>query len=632
MNNESEKEMQKLFEEYATPRAEFVDTLKSRVLSEADTHRPHSNLITSFIMKLSPKVFQLGAVAVVATVGIAASTYQFWYKAPTTAEQDAILAKIAQANLSTKKEGTKDATATMLSADEKISALYIRNPEERTYNYKKTKTTYEIGDALNRCSMMVPYQGAVSAEEYSEYYTTKDEMFPLYTKNVSYSGSNIYDYLLIADSTQWLYKGGSYAVQLKNVERVMPLAYMSGVAEKDEAADVAAPPVDGTEQTLIALPEKTPVPTETDPKEIIKNYFGEDAKILGTVTENGKEYYKVQWSYMGGCTTKNEGDESRSVTSMDFNQKIVVVALADTKDFSIDQETIYLDAVKNSNMLYSRNTVEESSTVSSFDAVKSDFTFNLSSDIRTIDASAYKYDEEYRKAVLEYLPKNVSNVVYLSGKYTLQSLSSSYVTLVPEPQKYMIDRAFYSSLAYGQTQYNDAKDMFKPYLEEGKTYPQVQLSYNGTGAFSWLSISELSSQFKGVAAITELGIEKSSLSDKGTTTIALNGESVTAELFEMTQSSVADSAPGSSEPGDSGVAVDEVERLKVAEPTYTDVFVVFTYKDVTVVIQSNLSTKTRLADAVKALPFATVSTSDAAKLDAALKVVYPDSKPEMLMR
>lgn len=629
MNNESEKELQKLFEEVATPRAEFVNTLKTRVLSEADTHRPHSNLITLLFMKLSPKMFQIGAVAVVATVGIAASTYQYWYKTPMTAEQDAILAKIAQANVATKKEGSKDTTATMLAGDEKMSALYIRNPEERKYNFKKTKTTYSIGAALNKCSMMVPYSGAISAEEYFEYYTTKEEMFPLYTKNIQYSGSNIYDYTLIADKDQWLYKGGDYAVHMKNVERITPLAYMTGLQEND-ALPVDESSLEGEDKTLIAPPETTP--TDIDPKQIIKNYFGEDARVLGMVNQDGKEYYKVQWSYMGGCGTKSEGDMSRSVSSVEFDQKMVVTALADATDYSIDQETLYLDSVKDGNMLYSRHTTEITETVSSFDEIRNEFSFNLTNNVRTIDASTFGYDKEYRKAVLGYLPKNVTDVVYLSSKYTLQSLSSSYVSFIPETQAYLIDRAFYSTQAYGQIQYNDAKGMFDLYLEEGRVYPQVQLSYNGTGNFSWLSISELKADVKGIAAVESLGIEKKTLSVKGTTSLTINGQSVTAELFEMQQSPVADAVPGSSGAGDTGISLEEAEKIQIVEPAYTDVFIVFTYKNTTVVVQSNLSAKVDLAAAAQSLPFAAVSAMDAIKLDQALKVTAPSVKPEMLAR
>jgi hypothetical protein len=390
------------------------------------------------------------------------------------------------------------------------------------------------------------------------------------------------------------------------------------------------------------LPPKDPgtTTTPTDPKEIIKSYFGENAKILGKETRNGKEYYKVQSSYQSTCADfSTSTDKVISSSSADFNQTMVSVVYADAKDFSIDGESLYLDNSSSRNLLYTRNTTELTKNIGALSEVIDEFTFTYAKPVHTIDASDFQYEKEYRKAVLDYLQSNMTQVVYLTGKYSLQTLSSSYVTVVPDREMHLIDRAFYSNKAFGSAMYEDAKDMFKPYQESGKSYPKVQMSYAGNGDITWLNISEVSGTLTGRDALVTLGIEDTNFIAKGEVKILVADETVTAQVFEQVQS--ANTSPGSTGVEgevEGGVPFDPAlqtpEQIMPREDArYRDVYIVFKTGDVTVIAQSGVMSSVTNASLAKSLSFGVVGTTDRALLDKMLKVaVEVVSDPKLLMR
>lgn len=650
-------ELNNIFEESATPRKEFVANLKRQVISQIHNSKPKSNLITILFMKFSQPMLRVGAVVTLLAIGTGVATYAYWFTPKQFANQDDILAKIAQANLGKKKNANEAAplASATKAQDAKMSALYIRKPEDRNYNYKKITNMYEIGSAAARCAQMIPYQGAVTQDEFTEYFSTKEESYPRYTKNVVYSGTNIYDFNLNIDNEQWQYRGGEYAVHLKNVQRMISLmmeGVPSGIKEgspattTDNNVENQKVPVEST--TVVnsfpapEAPNSTTVPE--NPKDMIKNYFGEDAKILDQVSRDGNEYYKIQWSYKSACgDLSTSPNRTTSSSSTEMDQKMVVVAYADVKDMSIDMQSLYLDSVANRNLLYTQDTSEVSKNTS-FAEIKDEFAYTYAKPVKTVDVSAYQYEKEYRTAALDYIKKNMTEVVYLTGKYTLQSLYSSYVTVVPDHERHFIDSAYYSPKAYGVALYNDAKDMFKPYHEAGKSYPKVQLSYAGTGVLSWVSVSEVSSAFVGRAALATLGIETQNIVEKGKMTVKVSGVDVSANVFEQVQTIVPETgSTGSSGSGsvDGGVANDPAmqvpQQVMLREPEYKDIYIVFTNGETTTIVQTSVKSKVTNLEISKALVFEVVKTGDPILLDKALKVAVqivngPSGKPELMLR
>lgn len=619
-------EIHKIFEEFATPRVAFVESLKKQVVSYGHGTSPRSNFISNLFMKLSKPTVRIAAMATLLVVSAGAATYSYWYKPQPFANQEEILAKIAQANEGVKRDAATTNAATG-EADQKISALYIRPAEDRNYNYRKYTNTYEIGAAAAKCTQMVPYQSSVTKDELYEYFSDKDEMFPKYTKTTAYAGSDLYDYNLTVGTDRWQYRGGSYVVHLTNVQQMMTLA--QGIPENVKSTEADALPeldAETAKDLLIATPTETPTKV-TNPEDVIKNYFGEDAKILGKKTVDGREVYEVKWSFSSTCgDLQSNPDRTISSSSVELDETITVVALADAKDFAIVSESYYLGASANRNLLYTHGMVEEKKNIASFADIRDEFTFSLNVPGKTVDAAAYQYDKEYRKAVLDYANKNMSTIAYLAGKFKLQSLSSPYVSIVPDHEKHLIDRAFYSTKPYGQALYDENKDMFKPYQEVGKTYPTVQLTYDTNGPTTWASLALVQSSLTGKDAVATLGVDAASVKDAGTVAITINGEAVKATVYEVMQNN-------STEPGSVGASDSEITTLPADEgkmSEYRDLYVVFTTPEFTGVLQTNVKRTTTMTDFGKLLVVKTMSTADVTALDKALPVPVVTGRPDLI--
>jgi hypothetical protein len=660
MMNQKDNTIKELFRDAAAPRKEFLTTLKTQVVA-VGTSQPRFKFIASLLMKLSSVQMKYGAIAAVFVLGIGAiATYQWIFPSQqlSAAEQLAILNSISGANAS--KDQDKKLLAASASgvqedaAQTKLSAMWYQDPKTRGYVYKKTTNSYEFGRAAATCPAIIPSAGTITKEEYSLYYSDKNAYVPDTTKNFTYIGANsdVYDYNLTVGTSQWQYKGGSYAVLLKNIERMMPMLATTDLLRSDESnknnveqnapAEVVAtpsvtvtnpettgePPTVSTVPTEGILPSQTVKPTDVPPVTItpsIDSMFGENAKVVGTTTVDGRKVYRIQQSYQSGCNVVKEN----STVSTSTEDTILVETLADAETFAIVKDSYFRKSYAANNLVYARTTKEETNKeLSAADAAKL-FAFEYDIQVKEIDTTLYSYESQYRKSLVDYLQqKQVSPLLVVSKGYSLQSVSSPSVVIVPEQDKHLIDRAFYSSKPYGQAQYDDSKDMFQPYVTEGAKSADLQLSYENTttnAALVWLSIT----QYKGTVSADDAinwaySVDKSMVSKiAGSYAIMIDGKAIPVTVHEQ-QNQVEQAAPGSE-----GALSSGVPYLK-REEQYITRFIVVTYNDTTSVIMTSVLGNVSNASVLNQLTLTESPYENTAALEKVLTAVQTTARPLMM--
>ncbi|MBI2356792.1 hypothetical protein HYV12_01950 [Candidatus Dojkabacteria bacterium] len=589
-----EQTLKNIFEESAAPNRAFVKGLEKRVISEFQNDTPHNNFISQLFMKIPSNplkfgVLTLGAILFVGVSGGASYyAYDTYIRTPAEKKEQNILAQIALRNPSGNSSAydmAKSASATTESTDMMLAPEAMN----RDYNYRKTTTTYNEGPSASKCRIALPYQGGVTKDETYQYFIDEKEWVATYSKYTVYIGDDIYDYNLNVKDEQWSYKGGQYAVHTTNVEKIANLLESESVDSGATGTVNDAPVIKDEEPTTIADPGIA--------------RFGDDAKIIDTVTRDGREYYKIQWSYNIGCSEITDKD----TVSLDMDTKSVTVALADAKTYEIVEESIFLTNTDESNRLYTRNTEDTTKTVD-LSEVQSNFKFSFSVPVKTYDVSKY----DYTKAVIDYLKQNNLDVLKVNSTgYELESVSSAYVSVVPDYQKNLIDRAFYSSKPYGEKLYNESKDMFAPYIDDESLNAALQLSYSKEGAtdYSWIALSEYSKEYSDSALLKAMYYDSGYAENKGTVNLFIDGKDVSATVYSLKEETL--EQPGSGD--DPNVSPETLEKSSVR-----DYLVLFTYENRSYVLQTNASTSKPISELGSLIKFSSVSSTDTTTLSVAL--------------
>lgn len=632
------EEIQQLIREAAAPRGKFVTALKRQVLS-GTTENPRTNLMSHFMKKLSPKFIKIGGIAV-ATVLVAGTVTLAYLTQPVSlANQQEILRKIAQAN----ENRTQDSRAETMSSEKKMDAALTMMLAEKDYNFRTAKTTYSYGVAANSCAAMVPYEGVVTSEEVKEFYSNKKEPQAKYSSYATYVGGDVFEYHLFAENVEWEYRGGSYAVRLLNVPRMYLLeasTKMTDTGNESEGTDVVTevPVID--EETSEEIPpmenenpnqapempgeilpsEEPPVAPEptVEPIDPIKERFGENAKLLGQTTSNGRKAYKIEWSYQGYCAFP-EGPAGDTVVSSEGDTKIVIVALADSETFEIFSESFYKGTTATRNHIFTREVSEVKQDGVSENAVKEQFQFPFQVETRDVDYAKTNYEQAYRQGVFAELRKKGGNVVTLSEGFTFQSINIPNITVIVETEKHRYDRNFYSPAAYGTKAFTN---MTRVHSSSNKgAQASVILSYEGKKSpLSWVTLYNYAGQPPLSDIALGLGYDNA-FSEIGTATVQISGNSVTGSVYSLTA--------GGRNPGGSA----EDQKLPREEIQATrDILAVFSIEGNTIVVQSHLPATTQAADVSKWLKFQVVSVSDQTALDKAFPPVEAGGIPELYAR
>jgi len=593
-----DKALQNLFDKSARPNKVFVKGLKESILSEFKKDNPPIKFISIFNMKISQKIIKYSAFSLAGLVALGLLgggsyyAYKTYIQPERIAEQQRILNLIAQNSpqSSYETEKTVDTAEGASVTNSKMASLMIPYSVERDYNYIKIVNEYEIGKGIDKGRDSVPYYGSVTKDESIQYFANKTDYMSTDSLYAVYYGDDIYDYSLIRSNESWTYRGGSYAVHTINNEQIQTaVSYLS----KDSVLESEGSNV------------------EVEGEDLYKLRFGEDAKVLDTITKDGKKYYKIQWSYesggqeyVSGTTVTDDSSDSR---------KIYTVALVDTESYEIISQDVYIDSISEGNKLYSLTTTTVERNVNQED-IDSEFSFNFDVPVKTYDLSEYDQSKEYKEDLISYLKDNKLDVLYLNNTdYELNSINSPYVISVSEYESYLIDRDFYSSKQYGEDLYNDYKDMFKPYLDTTIINSRVQLYYSNSDSdiYSSVSVDEYDKIYTDTELIRSLMGEVDSDS-MGSISVKIGNEVVSAKVFRIGFETNADSSESCSVD-----STDEVTNTGCI--TYGTYLITFEYENRSYLVQMYSDSEINLSSFESLLDFSKAVYSDTSLLNTVLE-------------
>lgn len=298
-------------------------------------------------------------------------------------------------------------------------------PAERNYTYRYSKTTYEQGPAAGRCQTMI-FDDALHTTENYEFFVSDNESQYKYIQRdrdgdlIGYSLSKNTS----TSSEQIEYKGGSYAVRTS-------YTYDASVRAVDLPAD--------TQPESSINPLET---TEPDYTALIHQYFGPDADIVNVVSEDGREYYVVQYTYKTDCS----GAAYERVTADVYNPNnlpdtIVVHNYVSTDNFVIQRTLNYLGSADNSNLINTTTVEQETSNVD-FSQVSSNFDFEFNVEIRDIVYPNYNSGEEANK-LSGYIENERITLLSTSTAKLISAYSNDLSVQEFEKYNYYGDRNFY---------------------------------------------------------------------------------------------------------------------------------------------------------------------------------------------
>jgi hypothetical protein len=575
------EEIIKMLKEEGTPRNAFKQNLKKQVLAE---YSRQPNFIQSVIMAISFKQKALlGAVsALVLTGALASGGYVYYANMQPNISED-VLAQIAEnysQQNSQNQNGKRSATDARLASSTAEIMLY-RPPVNRDYNYQVRRDTFTFGNSYNKCTPLVPVALGINTVEYTEWYKKKDDWQAEYSESKTISEGSatnsqglVKDYTLTAGTTRWEYRGGSYAVKVINTPRydILATARPANVAEGDTAISVPAP----DNQASTDAPQEKPATTQT-PAEKIKSIFGEDAKVIGQITKNGKKYYRIQWSFQATCEVPENREtpvgasDYRVVDLEKGNKKVIMQALANQSTMEIEEESMFLENVNNNFLIFTKNAQVERKTIDEAEA-KSRFTFPFNVPVKELDQKVFDSGDYFINQMKSYLQqKNISVLKPLAADFTITGLSSSSVEPYRELSKHLTDRAFYSPGAEGTKQYEEIKKGFVVDTSVNMNNPALRIhtenakdmtAYTGMtiSVFQNLSADKLFEELKASRPIRE----------NPKTTVTIDGQKVEArEIFgaDVSKSS-------RTEPGSAGAE----QTMPAPEEEFATRYFIFTYK------------------------------------------------------
>ena len=438
------------------------NSLKEFTLSDQKEYT-NNNL---FIYKIMKNKVLIASVITVAIFVVAVSAFSVYYlaqlkKGSGYSKEDtlAILSKVlANNSVSTIQEGAALSPARNAGASDMASSLTIAPiiDDFNGANYRYTRTSITAGPAASKCENAFNFDKVTSISDTYEFRPNGGSDYRSYMyKYVTYSANNQITNLSVSkyegnNSIYFDYAGGSYAV--RNVYDQGPtnvsISPLAGTAVLDEA--VSGPTTPEESQT-----------TEPDYETLVTQYFGPDAKIVGTVSENGKTYYVLRYSYSLLCNNV----ESTVV----YENKI------NSETYSILDTKTYLGSADAANLMSSTTVTVETKTITEAEA-NSIFTLGVNVPVKDviypyIPAEEYSAEKEATRTIDAL--KSTQTYVLIPETYTI-SYGYSYVNTTTEPtnSNYRADRAFYPSGSLGD-------DLFKLYNPtDVSTYLTAESNFN----------------------------------------------------------------------------------------------------------------------------------------------------------
>jgi hypothetical protein len=493
------------------------------------------------------------------------------------AELQELYTKIADANPTFNKEATvarnstadadMEAALSSYAADSKLIAPYYGT--ENVLYTNKYENRY--GPAVNTCSTFGYYgtyeSGDVETSEshnimsggYSNSVSTTTRgngIVTSYYSNVSNANSNI----------SYEYQGGKFAVKFN-----YPVyAAMTSTTVRTEPAFTEPAesvlidpekPVTDDSTSSDSMPTDLPLELSEDPATRIKQLFGENATIIGTQNEEGKDYYVVQSSYDINCEELNYRTLALSSVQPATTNTAINHYKIDPESYLVVDTTIYLDAVSENNLISVSKTTTSERTVSGFAEVSSLFDFPYSVPVREVTIPAYSPANEINKTRTIIQNKSISIL-----KPTNADLVADSVTLYDQAEQtnfygHATDRDFYPEGAVGDRIYDmytggstlkyDAAVLY----DDGSYYPTAlgYVYFNSsdfTKSLSYTIYEDIQMNYENLLAVLKNGKEGVT---ETPVTITVNGEAVNAVSITYTYSDMVNATEGSA-----GASIDPV--------------------------------------------------------------------------
>lgn len=488
------------------------------------------------------------------------------------AESRAILEKVLQNNSKTALKSqsynaTADLSSESIQADAKIALAYPAT--EGDYSYYHYITESKSGPASDKCDSMSYFSSSVPINKWESYNFYQNDSY--YSKNLSYTDSGQVIYYNLNETTKNTssytdYMGGKYAIKSSYVFH----------EDQAEAKEVI---VDSEPETF---PELNDIATEIDP---IKNYFGEDATVVGEETINGKVHYIIQYSYKTNCDATNIDvdytySSEISDVSPDFeeNDKITEKLWVEKDTFEISRSETYLNGTKEENRIVTNENTNERKNVE-FSEVSDMFKFDYNVEIKE-----YSYDDNYdpnkdiRDAIKYYEENTVNTLVVNNSELKPDYLSIEALYNAPTELSPYEDRAFYPDGKLGDDLFEEANS-YKG--EEYEYYnADIYLGYLGRKNLdSYVSISSFSnSEATKDKLVNQMVGDIDSIKNTSKVTIVVDGENVSADLYtiewEMSEPMYIEEGSGEegksspSEPGGFEVYTDQYLVFEVDDSIY----------------------------------------------------------------
>lgn len=515
-------ELKTFLQKAGKPRDSFVSALEKKVL---DTHSSgkQPNLLSTVLMAFTATKKQLvigGGLAFLAVTAIFVTGGMYLWQKQQANEMNAILAEIANANLEARQRDSQ--SEAKLSATMDAARLIYIDPKTRGYTYRKSVETYSWGSQAASCAASFPFMTEVSSVEHVELFSSADLQFPDYTLNIIKDRNNsITSYELHRPRERYTYAGGSYAVKVLNplTMNILALTREGG----NEATGIVA---DDMKTLPVEGPQNPQQPT--DPNEVIRNYFGENAKVIGKETREGKEVYKIEYASEFFCAKRSRNPEVSAV-DMGPAQKQIIIAYFDTKSFLAVEEQFYVNSVSNQNMLYTRKVAVDQGN-QAIAEVSSQFEFTLNVPVTTVDQAKDNYQGKYNAAMRDLLQKE--GIQLFSGPWSIssQGLYSGNIRIIVDSEKHLYDRNFYAKTTEAQEQYDAMVQSQRPSNEKFQSLITQTVATTDTTVTAFnvdvysLSDREVIDHLKSQRGDSSSGTEAA-------TTLSINGAEVPATLI-----------------------------------------------------------------------------------------------------
>lgn len=562
----------------------------------------------------------------------------------TAAEQREILAQIIQrnsaaairspqtsanANLALSDRTAAAGGVSEAAADSQLAPFPMLPPSEQDFNYVHTISTYQPGPAAGRCQAL---GNQTEGQKYENYqFNEGDKNY--YVNITSFADGSLNNYSFnqggSSESEFIEYRGGKFAVRMvykHDIGSVSPERSLAEPQPADLEANTGgdidpdepeAEPTTSTESSSTSsespssettttkpetpetvtsgpTPEPTPTPEpETPPTEpdisddLIKQYFGENAQVKTIVSENGKDYFLVEYSFPIDCNQSLEllARSAEIYRSQNTTNNIVYVSWVDTTNFSVYKGFTYLDNTSEPNLIDTNtNTGEYLKT--DFNSVANNFKFNYNVELRTLDTSKLNPTaEEQAQNTLDYLSSLDTSVIVLDNPAFTNSIYATDPTpKLPEGWDYYTDRNYYPSGTRGDKMLADATPQTS---DESFVYADYSANAYMPNAPQYLNIGGYKSSVSDAELLKSSTGEYTEVSSENIN-VSVNGQQVAAKVITTETNAMSPLMREGN--AASGIAIPDSVEMRVAADcaedkcTITQKYIIFTYEKTKILI------------------------------------------------